>query len=105
MEIDLKAYDDLSELLKALAHPLRLCIVRGLIQKGGCNVTHMQECLDAPQSTISQHLQKLKSAGVIQGVRNGLEITYRVRDPRVVDIVRILFPETQKEHIKEATLS
>jgi len=42
-----------SELLKALAHPARLCIVKGLIEKES-NVTNIQECLDLPQSTISQ---------------------------------------------------
>jgi len=33
-----------SELLKALAHPTRLCIVKGLTEKES-NVTHIQECL------------------------------------------------------------
>jgi len=41
-----------SELLKALAHPIRMCIVKGLIEKES-NVTNIQECLDLPQSTVS----------------------------------------------------
>ena len=84
MEVHLEEYTELAEILKALAHPVRLCIVRGLIQKGECNVTHMQSCLDIPQSTVSQHLLKLKSAGIICGLRNGLEINYKLCDPRVV---------------------
>jgi len=36
-----------SELLKALAHPTRLCIVKVLIEKES-NVTNIQECLDLP---------------------------------------------------------
>ena len=90
MNISPEKYLELSELLKALAHPVRLCIVRGLIEKGGCNVGHMQECLAAPQSTISQHLQKLRAAGIVAGTRNGLEVNYRVCDPRVVELVRLL---------------
>ena len=74
MNMSPEKYMELSELLKALAHPVRLCIVRGLIEKGGCNVGHMQECLAAPQSTISQHLQKLRAAGIVTGTRNGLEV-------------------------------
>ena len=97
MAVDEKNYSDLADLLKALAHPLRLCIVRGLIEKNGCNVTHMQECLNAPQSTISQQLQKLRAVGIVQGVRNGLEIKYHVCDPRVVDIIRILFAEPNEK--------
>lgn len=48
-------YEGMAELLKALAHPVRLCIVKGLMDKK-CNVTHMQDCLELPQSTISQHI-------------------------------------------------
>lgn len=87
MEFDYKELDELSELLKALAHPVRLCIARGLLQRGSCNVTHMQECLEMPQSTVSQHIQKLKQSGIIIGERNGLEIHYRLRDDRIIQLV------------------
>lgn len=90
MEMEYKDLEEISELLKVLAHPVRLCIVRGLLTNGGCNVTHMQNCLNMPQSTVSQHLQKLKAAGIIQGERCGLEITYRVSDERVAKLVEVL---------------
>lgn len=93
MELNLLKYTELAEVLKALAHPVRLCIVKGLITKGTCNVTHMQGCLDIPQSTVSQHVQKLKSANIISGVRNGLEINYSICDQRVVKLISILFDE------------
>ena len=79
------------ELLKALAHPIRLCIVKGLMEKES-NVTNIQECLDLPQSTVSQHLFKLKVAGIIKGERNGLEISYQVINKDVKMIINILFP-------------
>lgn len=94
---DSKKYHEPAELLKALAHPLRLCIVRGLIEMDGCNVTHMQECLQAPQSTISQQLQKLRSAGIVAGTRKGLEIRYHVCDSRVVEMMKILFAEEKSK--------
>ena len=90
-------YNEIAEVLKALAHPVRLCIVRGLLEKGGCNVCHMQECLGMPQSTTSQHLQKLRSAGIISGQRKGLEITYQVCDQRVIELIEVLFPEQKKQ--------
>ncbi|MBM7870542.1 ArsR family transcriptional regulator [Clostridium pascui] len=86
-------FKEKAELLKALAHPVRLCIVKGLLENGGCNVTHMQNCLNAPQSTISQHLQKLRSLGIIKGERNGLEIKYTVANPLVQGLVEALFKE------------
>lgn len=80
-----------SELLKALAHPTRLCIVKGLMEKES-NVTNIHECLDLPQSTVSQHLFKLKAAGIIKGERNGLEISYQVLSDDIREIIKILFP-------------
>ncbi|MDP4091134.1 MAG: metalloregulator ArsR/SmtB family transcription factor, partial [Bacillota bacterium] len=87
MEYNYKDLEEVCEILKVLAHPVRLCIVRGLLGSGGCNVSHMQNCLNMPQSTVSQHLQKLRSAGIIEGERKGLEIVYRVVDERAVKIV------------------
>jgi len=88
---DFKQYDEIAELLKALSHPVRLCIVRGLLGKGKCNVSYMQECLNIPQSTISQHLQKLRSARIIEGTRNGLEINYSVTNPTVIKLINSIF--------------
>lgn len=93
MEKEYKKYEDISEFLKVLAHPVRLCIVNGLLNSGGCNVSHMQDCLEIPQSTISQHLQKLRAAGIIEGERNGLEIVYRVKDDRVKILVESLIKD------------
>lgn len=90
MEGNYNKYIDYAELLKALAHPVRLCIVSGLLEKGCCNVTHMQNCLSIPQSTISQHLQKLRAAGILKAERNGLEISYSVADERVKNIILAL---------------
>lgn len=91
---DLKIYEKKADKLKALAHPQRLCIIKGLMD-GGCNVSKIQECLCLPQSTVSQHLAKLKSAGIIEGERNGLEICYRVVDEDVKSIIKILLDDEQ----------
>jgi len=90
MDNNYKQYEEIAELLKVLAHPIRLCIVRGLLDVGSCNVSNMQNCLEVPQSTISQHLQKLRSVGIITGERNGLEVFYKVADERVEAIIKIL---------------
>lgn len=87
---NMQKYNDKSEMLKAIAHPVRLCIVRGLMEKE-CNVTRMQECLGLPQSTISQHLGKLKAARIIEGERCGLEISYRVVNDDVRRVIEALF--------------
>lgn len=86
-----KLFEEKSNILKALAHPIRLCIVKGLLESGGSNVTNMQNCLDLPQSTVSQHISKLKSCGIIEGERSGLEITYKITDSMIKQLIEILF--------------
>lgn len=98
MEIPIKQYERNAELLKVLSHPVRLCIVKGLIENGECNATYMQNCLNAPQSTISQHIQKLKAAGVIVGRREGLEIHYKICSDKAAKIIEILFGNDCYDH-------
>jgi len=86
---DTKKYEGTAEILKAIAHPVRLCIIKGLMNKE-CNVSHMQECLELPQSTVSQHLSILRAKGIIKGERNGLEITYSVVNEDVKKIINAL---------------
>ncbi len=92
MTEDLKRYEAIAEKLKIISHPQRLCIIRGLI-KNECNVTKIQECLGLPQSTVSQHIAKLRSAGILKGKRSGLEICYSVVDQDVIEVVNLLFGE------------
>jgi DNA-binding transcriptional ArsR family regulator len=84
-------FEKKAEILKALSHPARLCIVKTLIDTGERNVMTMQNCLKVPQSTISQHLSILRTAGIIKGRREGLEVFYSVQDDIVIGIVAQLF--------------
>lgn len=91
MRLEIDLYERKVELLKALAHPIRLCIVKNLIQGGGCNVSYMEECLEVSQSVVSQHLTKLKAAGIIKGQRQGNEIFYEIENEEVKAIITALF--------------
>jgi len=87
---EIKELTKKAEILKAIAHPVRLCIVKNLIDINSCNVSTMQSCLDMPQSTVSQHLAKLKSAGIIEGERNGVEIIYKVVNDQVRKVIEVI---------------
>ena len=93
MDNNYKQYEEAAELLKVLAHPIRICIVKGLLDVGCSNVSNMQNCLGVPQSTISQHLQKLRSVGIITGERNGLEVFYKISNERVEAIIKGLLDD------------
>jgi len=55
-------YEKDAEVFKALAHPVRIEILKELIIRGACNVTQIVGILGIPQSTVSQHLAKMKSS-------------------------------------------
>lgn len=83
-----KGIEKQAELLKAVGHPARLAIVKGLAEDE-CNVNKMVAGLDLPQSTVSQHLNVLKAAGIIEGERRGVKVCYRVVDPYIRKVLQI----------------
>ncbi|HFJ9439726.1 MULTISPECIES: helix-turn-helix transcriptional regulator [Bacillus] len=91
MKMNKEMYVEITEVLKVLAHPVRLSLVEIMLTKGPTNVTTMYETLQMPQSTISQHLSKLKATKMVTGTRKGLEIYYEVTDKRTKAILSSLF--------------
>lgn len=94
-------YEEKAELLKALAHPLRLRIVRGLLKCGCRNVSCMENNTGQSQSCISQHLAKLKAAGVVKAVRSGNEVYYEIADPSIGAVVAALLGDHEEDYHSE----
>ncbi len=82
-----------ANILKALAHPARLCIAKTLCENEYSNVTDMQTCLGEAQSTVSQHISKLKAARIIVGRREGTKIYYSIANEKIKDLIRVLIEE------------
>jgi DNA-binding transcriptional ArsR family regulator len=61
---------------KALAHPARVAILRILAKKQACMCGDIVEELPLSQSTVSQHLKELKTAGLIKGDIEGARVCY-----------------------------
>jgi DNA-binding transcriptional ArsR family regulator len=78
-----------AEILKALGHPIRFCIVEGLLA-GERNVADLVGCLKVPQPTVSQHLHILKAAGILECSRTGNQMHYSVRNDDVRRIIAAL---------------
>ncbi|MGM0555588.1 MAG: ArsR/SmtB family transcription factor [Myxococcota bacterium] len=70
--------DQLATYAKALGHPARVAIIRLLLQKQACICGEIVDELPLAQSTVSQHLKKLKSAGLIRGEVDGPKVCYCV---------------------------
>ena len=92
--LDRETLEKQAGIFKLLSHPSRLCIMVNLLVVKESNVSNMQNCLCEPQSTVSQHLSKLKAAGLIKGTRSGTEIVYKVSDDTVkcmlIDMLKLL---------------
>jgi DNA-binding transcriptional ArsR family regulator len=75
-----------AQVAQALAHPVRLQILN-LLRDEGAYVMHLTATLRRPQANISQHLSVLREAGLVMDEREGMTVIYRVRDPRVFDLI------------------
>jgi ArsR family transcriptional regulator len=87
--LDPAADDALAALAKALAHPMRVQIVRILARTEGCVCGDIVEQLPLAQSTVSQHLKVLKEAGLVRGTIDGPRVSYCI-DPDGLRRLRIL---------------
>jgi DNA-binding transcriptional ArsR family regulator len=72
---------------KALAHPARVAILEYLMKHHGSNCGDIVNALPLAQSTVSQHLRELKSAGLIHGTADGAAMAYEI-DPENWDEAR-----------------
>lgn len=68
--------NQLSQLLKAMAHPARIAILQRILASNTCICGDLVEELGLAQATISQHLKELKNAGLIQGTIEGVSVCY-----------------------------
>lgn len=87
-----------SKLLKALSHEKRLEIIH-LLRDQKLNVTQIQKMLDLPQANLSQHLQVLREAGVLNSRRDGKNIYYSIAHKNFIkasDLLREILIEKHK---------
>lgn len=62
-----KEQEQMARFAKALGHPIRIAILEMLAGEKCCYHGDMSEVLPIAKSTLSQHLNELKDAGLIQG--------------------------------------
>ena len=62
-----KEQEQLARFAKAMGHPIRVAVLQMLARQTCCYHGDMSEILPIAKSTLSQHLNELKDAGLIQG--------------------------------------
>ena len=66
----------LAGLARALSHPARLMILEYLAKQKVCISGDITKEIPLSRTTVSQHLNELKKAGLIHGTVEGLNVNY-----------------------------
>lgn len=68
-----------TEVLRAIAHPIRINIIDLLSRHDELAVKEIHEALDISQSVVSHHLRIIKDKGVVEAKRDGKNTFYSLR--------------------------
>jgi ArsR family transcriptional regulator, virulence genes transcriptional regulator len=79
-----------ASMLKQLANPVRLLILCQLIE-GEKSVGEMIQSIDISQSALSQHLAKMRVAGLVEAEKRGQMVFYRIVDMRAHALLSTLY--------------
>lgn len=77
-----------SELMRALAHPLRIKILEYIDAEKQVSVNSIHNGLKLEQSLTSQHLRILRDAGLVEAERDGKFVMYQVNYEKATNIVQ-----------------
>lgn len=80
---------EVAELLRTLAHPMRLMLVCTLVS-GEYSVSELEERLDIHQPSLSQQLAVLRDADIVETRREGKQIFYRLTAEKAAQLVGAL---------------
>jgi ArsR family transcriptional regulator len=77
------------QMLKAVAHPVRLCVIAALAERPR-HVNALAEGLDVPQPIVSQQLRILRMMGLVRTHRQGGLAVYELAEPHLLDLMDCL---------------
>ena len=96
--MDKKVAEHVAEVLKAVAHPVRLQIVELLETKEMC-VGDIVMALGGKQAITSQQLNMMKDKGVLSCRRNGTKIYNRIENKNVIKLLNCIYDHCKtKKH-------
>ncbi|MGM0621778.1 transcriptional regulator, ArsR family [Tangfeifania diversioriginum] len=89
-ELDVNRLETAANMLKAIAHPMRIAILKHLEGGKKLTVTQIHELLGIEQSTTSHHLGILRDKGVLCSKREGKNTYYYLKFEVLSQIVDCL---------------
>jgi DNA-binding transcriptional ArsR family regulator len=76
----------ISTIMQAISHPMRLKII-GTIGHGEKIVTHIMEEVGSSQSNVSQHVEVLRKAGIVQSRRDHNRIYCSIANMNILTLL------------------
>ncbi len=86
-DLTIEQLEEAANMLKAIAHPMRIAILNYLEDGKKLTVTEIHELLKIEQSTTSHHLGILKDKGVLSSKRDGKNTYYFLKHANLSNIV------------------
>jgi ArsR family transcriptional regulator len=95
-EMDKKLAEHVAEVLKAVAHPVRLQIVE-LLTDGEMCVGEIVKALRGKQAITSQQLNMMRDKGVLACRREGSNVYYRINNKNVIRLLDCIYDHCQTD--------
>lgn len=77
-----------AEFFRTLGHPARVRLLQTL-RDGEQTVGALQAAIELDSGGTSQHLAALRKQGFVENRRVGTNVYYRIKDPRVLDLLEL----------------
>ena len=86
-----EAFEHMSKILKAIAHPVKLEVIKILGNQEPLDVSSICELIGAKCeiSMMSHHLSKMKDNGILVSEKKGKQVFYRLSDRKILSIFKI----------------
>ncbi len=88
--VDAEKLQYAADIMKAIAHPVRIRIIELLEQKEKMNVGEFMEALDEEQAVISHHLIRMKDRGILHSEKEGKFRYYRIAEKEITGIIHCI---------------
>jgi len=99
--MDKKVAEQVAEVLKAVAHPVRLQIVELLETKEMC-VGEIVDALGGKQAITSQQLNMMRDKGVLNSRRDGTKVYYRIENKNVIKLLHCVYDHCRTRKGRES---
>lgn len=77
-----------AEIVKAIGHSVRLKLLIAIYEEKGI-VKSLVNCVEEPQPIVSQQLAVLRKHGIVEGVKDGNKINYKIIEPITYNIIKM----------------